>query len=396
MIALFLAPVYILINIYIIRWILLWMSACSPFFQNPVFQAVFLALYTLFSTSLLTGFLIKKPRLLHRFLKNAANYFLGTFMYIILVVSIMDLGRILLNCTLHPAWLHTRTAFILSGSLGILLVMLLSINGIIHSWTLKLTPYDITVKKQVPGMDSLKVVLLADIHFGYSTGRIHAARLVRKINQLDADLICIAGDIFDNDFDSINKPDEVALLMRHMKSRYGVYACWGNHDVNEPVLAGFTFRGSKEDSDDCRMGAFLKDAHIRLLNDETILIDDKFYLAGRKDFYRAQEIENGRMSPAQLTAKLDRSRPVIVMDHQPKELQALADAGVDLDLCGHTHNGQIFPGNLTIHLFWENAWGYLRKDNMHNIVTSGAGIWGPNMRIGTDNEICVITVHFTS
>ena len=68
---------------------------------------------------------------------------------------------------------------------------------------------------------------------------------------------------------------------------------------------------------------------------------------------------------------------------------------MDLDLCGHTHDGQIFPGNLIIHLFWENSCGYLQKGSMHNIVTSGAGIWGPSMRVGTDSEICPITIHFT-
>ena len=74
------------------------------------------------------------------------------------------------------------------------------------------------------------------------------------------------------------------------------------------------------------------------------------------------------------------------------ELKELADAGVDLDLCGHTHNGQTFPGNFTIKLMWENPCGLLSKDNMTNITTSGAGVWGPAMRIGTDSEICSINI----
>ena len=72
----------------------------------------------------------------------------------------------------------------------------------------------------------------------------------------------------------------------------------------------------------------------------------------------------------------------------------LANAGVDLDLCGHTHDGQTFPGNLTARLFWENICGYLRKGDMHNIVTSGVGVFGPDMRLGTRSEICSITVRF--
>ena len=91
---------------------------------------------------------------------------------------------------------------------------------------------------------------------------------------------------------------------------------------------------------------------------------------------------------------MDLSLPVLVIDHEPRELQELADAGVDADLCGHTHDGQLFPGNLTIKLMWENACGYLKKGNMHSIVTSGVGLFGPNMRVGTKSEICDITMHF--
>lgn len=83
------------------------------------------------------------------------------------------------------------------------------------------------------------------------------------------------------------------------------------------------------------------------------------------------------------------------MDHQPKELQEDADAGVDAVFSGHTHDGQIFPGNLLLPLFWENACGYLKKEELHSIVTSGAGVWGPAMRVGTDSEIAVIDISFT-
>ena len=78
-----------------------------------------------------------------------------------------------------------------------------------------------------------------------------------------------------------------------------------------------------------------------------------------------------------------------------RELAALAAAGVDIDLCGHTHDGQMFPGNLIVRPFWENFYGYLQKGSMHNIVTSGVGLFGPNMRVGTKAEICSITVHFS-
>ena len=109
-----------------------------------------------------------------------------------------------------------------------------------------------------------------------------------------------------------------------------------------------------------------------------------------------EKIEKKRKTPAQLTQKLDKDKTIIVIDHQPKEFQELADAGADLDLCGHTHNGQTFPGNLTIKPMWENPCGISQKDAMTCIVTSGAGVWGPAMRLGTDSEICSIQGNFVS
>ena len=140
------------------------------------------------------------------------------------------------------------------------------------------------------------------------------------------------------------------------------------------------------------MKKFLEDSNIHILEDESVLINDQFYVIGRKDASLTEKIHETRKAPAQLTEKLNRDKPIIMIDHQPKELQELADAGVDLDLCGHTHNGQTFPGNFTIKLMWENPCGLLSKDNMTNITTSGSGVWGPAMRIGTDSEICSINI----
>lgn len=221
-------------------------------------------------------------------------------------------------------------------------------------------------------------------------------QMVEKINEQDADLVVIAGDIFDNEWEAVDKPETISATLRGIRSKYGVYACYGNHDIEEPVLAGFTFRQSEKKESDPRMDEFLKEANITLLHEEGLLIDGRFYLYGRPDAHRPGRGIETRRTPEEITAGMDKSKPILVLDHQPKELQELAQAGVDLDLCGHTHDGQMFPGNLTIGLMWENACGYLRKGQMHNIVTSGVGVFGPDMRVGTKAEICPITIHFTS
>lgn len=395
MIAIYLSPIYLLLNLYILRWAYLWMGTCHSILRTLGFRLIFAVIYVLLSTSLLTGFLIKNPKSLHRMLKIIGNYFLGIFLYTLVIILLADFGRILLKYVFHASWIHSRTAFTVAGAICALLILLLSACGIFHAKYIKTTSYDVIINKTIPERTSMKVVLLADTHFGYNAGVLHARELVRKINKQKPDLVCIAGDIFDNEYDAIRNPEKLEQTLRGIKSTYGVYACWGNHDLNEEILAGFTFKhkdGDLSDIKDPRMKKFLKDSNIHILEDESVLINDQFYVIGRKDASLTEKIHETRKAPAQLTEKLDRDKPIIMIDHQPKELQELADAGVDLDLCGHTHDGQTFPGNFTIKLMWENPCGLLIKDNMTNITTSGAGVWGPAMRIGTDSEICSINI----
>lgn len=395
MIAIYLSPIYLLLNLYILRWAYLWMGTCHSILRTLGFRLIFAVIYVLLSTSLLTGFLIKNPKSLHRMLKITGNYFLGIFLYTLVIILLANFGRILLKYVFHASWIHSRTAFTVAGAICALLILLLSACGIFHAKYIKTTSYDVIINKTIPERTSMKVVLLADTHFGYNAGVLHARELVRKINKQKPDLVCIAGDIFDNEYDAIRNPEKLEKTLRGIKSTYGVYACWGNHDLNEEILAGFTFKhkdGDLSDIKDPRMKKFLKNSNIHILEDESILINDQFYVIGRKDASLTEKIHETRKAPAQLTEKLDRDKPIIMIDHQPKELQELADAGVDLDLCGHTHDGQTFPGNFTIKLMWENPCGLLIKDNMTNITTSGAGVWGPAMRIGTDSEICSINI----
>ena len=397
MIAIYLAPVYLLVNLYILRWAYLWMGTCNSILRALTFRIIFAVIYVLLSTSLLTGFLIKKPKSLHRMLKITGNYFLGIFLYTLVIILAADLGRILLKYVFHVSWIHSRMAFTITGAICAVLVIFFSARGIFHAKYIKVSSYDVQINKTIPEGNSMKVVLLADTHFGYNSGILHAKELVRKINKQNPDLVCIAGDIFDNEYDAIRDPERIEKVLQRIKSTYGVYACWGNHDLNEEILAGFTFKHKGDDLSDIkdpRMKKFLEDSNIHILEDESVLINDSFYVIGRKDASLTEKIHETRKVPAQLTEGLDRDKPIIMIDHQPKELQELADAGIDLDLCGHTHDGQTFPGNFTIKLMWENPCGLLMKDNMTNITTSGAGVWGPAMRLGTDSEICSIDIHF--
>ena len=156
-----------------------------------------------------------------------------------------------------------------------------------------------------------------------------------------------------------------------LKARYGVFAILGNHD----------YYANNEKSEQ-----LIKKAGIRLLKDEAVLVDNAFYVVGRDD--RANDMN--RKSLNELTKDLDHSKPILLMDHQPYHLDRTEAAGIDFQLSGHTHRGQIFPINLVTDRVYEKSHGYLRKGNSHIYVTSGIGLWGGKFRIGTQSEYLVM------
>ena len=396
MVAIYLAPVYLLVCVYILLRGLHWIQVLHAVFQNVWVCRGIGLIYLFVVFSILIAFMAPASGF-RRFMKLLSNYWLGVLMYTIMTVGIADVLRLLLKYPLKNLNFPGRT--LLFGNVGTAVVGIIcaviittvSIYGVINAGNIQTTKYDISIDKKAGKLDSLNVVLIADLHLGYNIG---CRQMVEKINAQDPDLVVVAGDIFDNEYEALEDPDRLAEILRGIQSKYGVYACYGNHDIQEKILAGFTFGGKEKKESSVKMDEFLEKAGITLLRDEYVLIDDSFYLYGRPDYERPGRGIDERKSAQEITADMDLSLPVLVIDHEPGELQELADAGVDADLCGHTHDGQLFPGNLTIKLMWENACGYLKKGDMHSIVTSGVGLFGPNMRVGTKSEICDIMMHF--
>ena len=399
MIAICLAPVYLLVCIYILLRTLNWIRVLHVVFQNVWVCRGIGLIYLFVVFSILIAFMAPASGF-RRFMKLLSNYWLGVLVYTIMTVGIADGLRLLLKYPLKNlnfpgrALLFGNVGTAVVGVVCAVIITTVSIYGMINAGNIQTTKYDISIDKKAGNLDSLNVVLIADLHLGYNIGCRHMEKMVEKINAQNPDLVVVAGDIFDNEYEALENPDRLAAILRGIQSKYGVYACYGNHDIQEKILAGFTFGGKEKKESSVKMDKFLEKAGITLLRDEYTLIDNSFYLYGRPDYERPGRGIDERKSPQEITADMDLSLPVLVIDHEPRELQELADAGVDADLCGHTHDGQLFPGNLTIKLMWENACGYLKKDNMHSIVTSGVGLFGPNMRVGTKSEICDIMIHF--
>ena len=276
-----------------------------------------------------------------------------------------------------------------------LAAFIILVYGLFHAQQPKLVNYDIELANESAKGENLKIVLLADLHLSVNSDIKATEKMVELANGCDPDLIVIAGDIFTSNFDGLKDPEKYSDALSRMHAKYGVYAVCGNHDVDENLIGGFSISPVSQAFRTAEMEKFFADAGFNVLYDENVeLGDGLFILSGRVDGEKAGDGTADRLSPDQLLKDTDKSKPVIVLQHEPIEFRSLADSGADLVLCGHTHNGQIFPGNLVVPFFNENAYGVKELYGTTTVVTAGVGYYGPPIRFGTDSEVTVVNVRF--
>lgn len=394
MIFLFLLPFYLGVSSYMMFRFFYWMKHCNHRFNWLRFKVPFAVVYLFMALSPVIAFLLPKSAVAI-VIRRISTYWIGIMLYSLLYVVLFDLLRLIAKHTkLKNTLLFSRGSVISIGSVVVACAVATCLYGIFNARNIKVNEYSVTVNKSCGSDKHLKAVLVADLHMGYAIGVDHITNMVEKINQQDADIVIIAGDIFDNSYDGMDDREGIKAQLKSIKSKYGVYAVYGNHDIDEKILMGFTFDWGGKQLHNEKMTNFMKECNIKLINDESVLINDEFYLVGRRDTDKPGTEDGTRAEISELTKDLDKTKPIFVLSHEPDELQKTADAGADIDFSGHTHDGQLFPGNLTIGLFWENPCGMIKKDNMYSIVTSGVGVYGTFMRVGTDAEICSVDIDF--
>lgn len=394
MIFLFLLPFYLGVSSYMMFRFFYWMKHCNHRFNWLRFKVPFAVVYLFMALSPVIAFLLPKSAVAI-VIRRISTYWIGIMLYSLLYVVLFDLLRLIAKHTkLKNTLLFSRGSVISIGSVVVACAVATCLYGIFNARNIKVNEYSVTVNKSCGSDRHLKAVLVADLHMGYAIGVDHITNMVEKINQQNADIVIIAGDIFDNSYDGMDDPEGIKAQLKSIKSKYGVYAVYGNHDIDEKILMGFTFDWGGKQLHNEKMTNFMKECNIKLINDESVLINDEFYLVGRRDTDKPGTEDGTRAEISELTKDLDKTKPIFVLSHEPDELQKTADAGADIDFSGHTHDGQLFPGNLTIGLFWENPCGMIKKDNMYSIVTSGVGVYGTFMRVGTDAEICSVDIDF--
>jgi len=296
------------------------------------------------------------------------NYWLALFCILLLTLPVVHLVMLLLRLTKLN---RNKVKNFATVAMTIITIVCFAF-GIYNAYSTKVTTYNMSISKNGP--TDIKAVLITDTHFGYLSGLGHAKRMVESVNKLKPDYIFMSGDIIDDDL-SIVREKGIFSELANLDSVYGTYAVLGNHDRDiegiEHIITS------------------LENANITVLYDEVILDTNGLYLVGRKDLS-----EGERLSAEYLLRDLDQSKPIIVLDHQPAELIALSEQGADLTLSGHTHHGQIFPGNLLTERLFPNDYGLKEFNTMQSVVSSGYGFWGPPMRIGSQSEIIVLNLKF--
>jgi predicted MPP superfamily phosphohydrolase len=254
------------------------------------------------------------------------------------------------------------------------------IFGYLNFITPERTDLDVFIDKPRPIITelkaerNLKIVFVSDIHIGYVINKRKLQEYVDSINSQGADIVFIAGDLCDGAIEPMIE-QKVYEELSSIRARLGIYAVTGNHEY---------IRGNK----DAKVSYYKKSGLI-VLEDSVALIDSSFYVVGRKD-----RTDRNRKDIKELVKGLDTTLPIILLDHQPYNLDKSAEAGVDLHLSGHTHDGQFFPINLITRAIYEVSAGYKLKGKTHVYVSSGLGLWGPPVRIGTKSEFVVIQMRW--
>jgi len=295
----------------------------------------------------------------------------GFFLYFLMFFLLSDIVLLIGKMTKIIPTVAPQT-FIFIGWIVLTLATCMAVYGTFNGRQIKRVLYTVQIEKETP-LKNLNIVLISDTHLGYQNDEKWLAKIVENINALKPDIVAIAGDIFNDNFRALSNPNEAVRTLQSIKSTYGVYACWGNHD------GGNTFD---------EMLRFLERGNVRVLQDEYFVVEDKFIIIGRKDSSPIGDQGEARKELSSVLEGIDAGMPIIVLDHNPANIKEYGN-DIDLILCGHTHRGQMFPSNLVTNFVFTVDYGHYQRDanSPHVVVTSGAGLWGPPFRIGTNNEI---------
>lgn len=345
------------------------------------YRLIYFISFGLLSLSFIAGKILESRHssVLSDILNITGGFWLGFLLYAVLLTVLADISILTIRLSGHidPEKVASlrRLFYILSAGIAVLLItagFFNAINPVVRN-------YSINIGKEAGEVSNLRIAAVSDIHLG-SVIRKRSMRILSGILEREKpDVVFLLGDIVDGDIGPVMRDD----LLRYFKApetRYGLYGITGNHE----------FIGGAS-----KTIPYIESRGIRLLKDEVITIGGGIQIIGRLDRDSRGFGKGSRKSLKELVSVTDSKRPVILLDHQPFNLNETEEEGVDLQLSGHTHHGQMWPLNLITRKIYELSHGYLNKGDTHIIVSSGFGLWGPRIRLGSRSEVVIADIKFT-
>lgn len=304
-------------------------------------------------------------------------YYFAIASYLVIIFPLIDMVKIFnrrLGFLPKDQILYNKLGFLISIFIAVAISVILA-YGTWSGRSSYVKSYDVKINKSFKE-ENLKIALLSDIHLGDYMDVNRLRTLVSEVNKVNPDIILIAGDLVDSSIKPIIKYD-MAKELGALQSKYGTYFAFGNHDITQNKTKALT--------------ELLESEGIKVLRDDYELVNDSFYVVGRDDV-AVSRIGSKRKNLKEITKKIDKSKPVIVIDHNPKEITEAYEENIDLQVSGHTHKGQFVPYNLVTNRNYDMVYGYDKKDGFNIVVSSGYGTWGPPIRIGSRSEIVQINL----
>lgn len=362
------SPKIVLIYMLLSAWssfYVAWHIATTPAHYNLFVGIIsFLVMFVGFNSIWLMIASVRRIVTVSKRTNNVLSILFGLSFYLMLFFIINDFMLFITPyATLYFSYPH------LSVSIIIILAMALVTYSYMSSHNIHITSYEITTPKK--NID-FSIALVSDLHIdhcGMGLGKMY--KITEKVKQLKPDFTVFAGDIIESTPEHFCSRD-FASVIKQLKSKQCNLAVVGNHEY---------YGGQIEENI-----AALKQAGLTVLRDECIDFKN-ISIIGRDD-----KFNRNRQPLPQLMKRIPKNNFSLVLDHNPIDLDSAIDNNVDMQLSGHTHNGQVFPFNLVVKSVFKNGYGHKKIGSTHSIVSSGISTWGPSLRLGTRAEIVNIKI----
>ena len=352
----------------------------QAFSVSPAWRRGYIIVFWMIVSCFVIGEILEHTRssVVSEWIYRIGAFWLALMLCLALTLLVFDVIR-LLNYFFHFLPEMNQTFRFWLGLVTVVFAALVVLAGHMNALNTRIREISLTIPKKVIGNHAMKIVMASDIHLGALIGENREAKLVRIVNSQNPDLVLLCGDLVDGDIAPVIRKN-LGKHLQEIKSVMGVYAIPGNHEY----IGGIS-----------KTLPYLRSINIQLLRDSILVLPNGVRVVGRDDRdNRQMGEENRRKTLKELMTGIDKTFPVIVMNHQPFNLDEAVDENVDLHLSGHTHHGQLWPLNYITKAVFELSWGYLKKGETNFYVSSGFGSWGPPVRIGNTPEVVVFNLTF--